>query len=311
MPSRSLKITESPRVLSIQSHTVHGYVGNKSAVFPMQTLGLEVDYINSVQFSNHTGYPTFAGRSLDGQELLNLIEGLEKNELLTHSHLLTGYMRSASLARAVKDTLQKLRQRNHDVIYVCDPVMGDGELYVPEEMVTCYREEIAPLATMLTPNQFEAELLTGMKIVDLESAVKAVDNLHELGIPCVVITSLSFPQEPDMITTLASLVHSSGGAQECGVGDRNVERVKISFRKLPQSFTGTGDLIAALLLSWFQRSGDLKTVVECAVATVQAVLHKTLEVSDGSVRKNELQLIASRDLISHPPLSDALRAQRL
>jgi hypothetical protein len=40
---------------SIQSHTVHGYVGNKAAVFPMQLLGFDVDPINSVQFSNHTG----------------------------------------------------------------------------------------------------------------------------------------------------------------------------------------------------------------------------------------------------------------
>ena len=29
------------RVLSIQSHTVYGYVGNKSAVFPLQILGFE------------------------------------------------------------------------------------------------------------------------------------------------------------------------------------------------------------------------------------------------------------------------------
>jgi len=42
------------RVLSIQSHTVHGYVGNKSAVFPLQLLGFDVDPINSVHFSNHT-----------------------------------------------------------------------------------------------------------------------------------------------------------------------------------------------------------------------------------------------------------------
>ena len=33
---------EAPRVLSIQSHTVHGYVGNKSAVFPLQLLGVGV-----------------------------------------------------------------------------------------------------------------------------------------------------------------------------------------------------------------------------------------------------------------------------
>ena len=44
------------RVLSIQSHVVSGYVGNKSAAFPLQLLGFEVDTINSVQFSNHTGY---------------------------------------------------------------------------------------------------------------------------------------------------------------------------------------------------------------------------------------------------------------
>ncbi|KAJ0098787.1 hypothetical protein Patl1_21330 [Pistacia atlantica] len=47
--------SETGRVLSIQSHTVQGYVGNKSAVFPLQLLGYDVDPINSVQFSNHTG----------------------------------------------------------------------------------------------------------------------------------------------------------------------------------------------------------------------------------------------------------------
>ena len=46
----------SERILSIQSHVVSGYVGNKSATFPLQLLGFETDCINSVQFSNHTGY---------------------------------------------------------------------------------------------------------------------------------------------------------------------------------------------------------------------------------------------------------------
>jgi len=46
----------SLRILSIQSHVVSGYVGNKSATFPLQLLGFETDCINSVQFSNHTGY---------------------------------------------------------------------------------------------------------------------------------------------------------------------------------------------------------------------------------------------------------------
>jgi pyridoxal/pyridoxine/pyridoxamine kinase len=35
-------------------------------------------------------------------------------------------------------------------------VIGDnGKMYVPAELTQIYREEIVPLATMLTPNQFE------------------------------------------------------------------------------------------------------------------------------------------------------------
>eukprot|EP00128_Syssomonas_multiformis_P004515 Colp12_sorted_trinity150504_noHs@30230 len=70
------------RVLSIQSHVVSGYVGNKAATFPLQTLGFDVDAINSVQFSNHTGYEIFKGSRLDGNQLWELFEGLEANDLL-------------------------------------------------------------------------------------------------------------------------------------------------------------------------------------------------------------------------------------
>ena len=40
--------TATLRGLSIQSHTVHGYVGNKAATFPLQCLGVNVDAINTV-----------------------------------------------------------------------------------------------------------------------------------------------------------------------------------------------------------------------------------------------------------------------
>ncbi|KAG8278455.1 hypothetical protein J6590_019083 [Homalodisca vitripennis] len=57
------------KVLSIQSHVVSGYVGNKSACFPLQVLGIEVDFINSVQFSNHTGYGLYKGQVLNEKDL--------------------------------------------------------------------------------------------------------------------------------------------------------------------------------------------------------------------------------------------------
>jgi pyridoxine kinase len=78
------------RVLSIQSHVVHGYVGNRCAVFPLQLLGYEVDFINSVQFSNHTGYPLTRGSIMDGGQLREIVDGLRANGLLEYTHLVTG-----------------------------------------------------------------------------------------------------------------------------------------------------------------------------------------------------------------------------
>ena len=45
----------SQRLLSIQSHVVSGYVGNKSATFPLQLLGFEVRTLNcSSDYSTDT-----------------------------------------------------------------------------------------------------------------------------------------------------------------------------------------------------------------------------------------------------------------
>ncbi|CAI5526801.1 unnamed protein product [Closterium sp. Naga37s-1] len=101
-----------------------GYVGNKAAVFPLQLLGFDVDPINSVQLSNHTGYPTWKGQILDGEQLWALIEGLEANGLLFYSHLLTGglhrialvpgdcYTGSLSFLETVLRVVEKLRSVN-------------------------------------------------------------------------------------------------------------------------------------------------------------------------------------------------------
>ncbi|KAK9989739.1 hypothetical protein SO802_029978 [Lithocarpus litseifolius] len=183
--------SETGRVLSIQSHTVQGYVGNKSAVFPLQLLGYDVDPINSVQFSNHTGYPSFKGQVLDGQQLWELIEGLEANNLLYYTHLLTGYIGSVSFLNTILEVVNKLRSINPKLIYVYDPVLGDeGKLYVPSELVSVYREKVVPVASMLTPNQFEAEQLTGFRIGSERDGREACNILHATGPSKVVITSI-------------------------------------------------------------------------------------------------------------------------
>ncbi len=59
-------------------------------------------------------------------------------------------------------TSQHKRQINPEIVFLCDPVLGDnGQLYVPKELIPIFRDELIPLADIITPNQFEIETLTG------------------------------------------------------------------------------------------------------------------------------------------------------
>lgn len=116
-PFKMTSPSSVPRVLSIQSHVVHGYVGNKCAVLPLNRLGFDVDAINSVQFSNHTGYPSFSGQVMDGEHLRDILDGLNANGLLYYSHLLTGYIGSLSLLEEIASTVRRLRKANPNLIY--------------------------------------------------------------------------------------------------------------------------------------------------------------------------------------------------
>lgn len=289
--------SETGRVLSIQSHTVQGYVGNKSAVFPLQLLGYDVDPIMSVQFSNHTGYPTFKGQVLNGKQLWELIEGLEANNLLYYTHLLTGYIGSVSFLDTVLEVVNKLRSVNPALTYVCDPVMGDeGKLYVPQELVSVYREKVVPVASMLTPNQFEAEQLTGFRIASEQDGREACRHLHAAGPSKVVITSICINGNLLLI-----------GSHEKEKGQPPVQ-FKIVIPKIPAYFTGTGDLTTALLLGWSNKyPNDLHKAAELAVSSLQALLSRTLKDYekagyDPQTSSLEIRLIQSQDDIRNPEI---------
>eukprot|EP00928_Gymnodinium_smaydae_P021847 TRINITY_DN18552_c0_g1_i1.p1 TRINITY_DN18552_c0_g1~~TRINITY_DN18552_c0_g1_i1.p1 ORF type:complete len:540 (-),score=95.05 TRINITY_DN18552_c0_g1_i1:128-1747(-) len=296
--STSCPLTAPPehirRVLSIQSHVVHGYVGNRAAVFPLQLLGFEVDVINSVQFSCHTGYPKIAGNKLNGDDLRTLVDGLETNGVLQHQHLITGYIGTASFLREVI----RLRQRlPPSCRYICDPVMGDnGKLYVAEECVDVYREEVVPHVTVLTPNQFEAELLTKLKISDLASAAAVCDALHERGPQTVVITTLDVDD-------------ATCGGKFIGMMLSEVGRHKWMLRVpyIPGGpFTGTGDLTASMLLAWTQfHPHEMVLALEKSGAVLQSVLRRTVQTDcafevGGKRVPPELRIIESKRAIETP-----------
>lgn len=87
---------------------------------------------------------------------------------------------------------------------MCDPVLGDnGQLYVPESLIPIYQNEILPLSDICTPNQFEAELLTGIKINSNDDAWKATEWFHKKGVKTVVLSSTNFTKDDELIGFLS------------------------------------------------------------------------------------------------------------
>lgn len=87
---------------------------------------------------------------------------------------------------------------------VCDPVLGDdGEMYVPESLIPIYQNKILPLADICTPNQFEAERLTGKSIKTEEDAWRAIEWFHEKGIKIVVLSSTTVGSDSELIGFLS------------------------------------------------------------------------------------------------------------
>jgi pyridoxine kinase len=81
-------------------------------------LGFDVDFINSVQFSNHTEYKHVKGQRLNADELGDLFDGLRLNDLTNnYTHLLTGYVGNESFLIKLSQIITELKDKNSNLTY--------------------------------------------------------------------------------------------------------------------------------------------------------------------------------------------------
>lgn len=241
--------------------------------------------VNTVHFSNHTGYGAWRGLVLDPDVIAEIIEGVfERGALGNVDAVLTGYQGSPGVADVVLSTVARVRALRPSVLYCCDPVMGDEGrgMFVLPGVPELIRDRVVPVADILTPNAFELAFLAGVapeSIRELAGLLAAVDAVRATGPGTVLVTSV----------------------RGAGVGDDEIGMLAVDptgaylvrTPRLPLEVNGAGDVTAALFLA------HLPAGIDTALARVASSVYGILAATQVAGAR-EILLVEGQSFIANP-----------
>lgn len=271
-------------ILSIQSSVAYGHVGNSAAVFPLQRIGVEVVPVNTVHFSNHTGYGAWRGPLMAPEQVAEVITGIEERGVFPRiDAVISGYQGGEGIAEVILDAVARVKAANPRAIYSCDPVMGNQKsgCFVAPAIPPLLRDRVVPKADLITPNQFELGFLTGTTPDTLASTLEAADLARATGPSSVLVTSVERPDRP--ADTIEMLAVTPEGAW--------IVRTPL----LPLKANGSGDVTAALFAAHYLHSGDAADALARTTSSVFDLL--TTTYSSG---ERELQLVEAQEAYANP-----------
>lgn len=174
-----------------------------------------------------------------------------------------GMVSSPALAAVIAERLTFHRARN----IVVDPVMvaTSGSVLAGDEAVRAIREKLIPLATVITPNIPEAEILSGQRITseaDMESAARAIGESARCAVLC------------------------KGGHQINDANDLLYADGKLTWfhgKRIANPNThGTGCTLSSAIAANLAKGFDLETSVRRAKAYISGALGAMLDLGQGS-----------------------------
>lgn len=171
-----------PRVLSIAGSDSGGGAGIQADLKTFSALGCYgMTAITALTAQNTQGVrgihgvpPEFLAAQIDA-----VIEDIGADAVKI------GMLHAPEIVRVVAQAIRKHRLQH----VVLDPVMvaTSGDRLIAEETVSVLVKELFPLATVITPNLDEAELLLGHKIAGIAGLEPAAKELLALGAPNVLL----------------------------------------------------------------------------------------------------------------------------
>ena len=174
----------------------------------------------------------------------------------------TGMLWSREIVKTVAGVVKSLRIPN----LVVDPVMTskDGTVLLGPEAIAVLREELLPLARVVTPNLAEAEALVGRRLTDPEALRQAARELREMGPKLVVIKGGHLPGSPtELLYDGASFTEFSG------------ERIST------RSDHGTGCTFSAAMAAYLAKGETIERALALAKKYITAAIRTGFTVGAG------------------------------
>ncbi|MGZ3547509.1 MAG: bifunctional hydroxymethylpyrimidine kinase/phosphomethylpyrimidine kinase [Vulcanimicrobiaceae bacterium] len=172
-----------PLIGSIQNSVGMGFLGNQAVSAVANGLGARVIAAATTHASAHGG---LAGRSswhVDPQQF-----GRDVAFLIGQrpALLVIGYIPRPNLVDIIATHLA-----DYKGVVLLDPVIGSYQkgLNVSPETAQAIRDRLIPLAQVITPNRFEAEVLLGLSGDESANEHAFLNGMFDLGPHCVIIKS--------------------------------------------------------------------------------------------------------------------------
>lgn len=272
---------EKPPVIVFNSLVSRGSVGGRASLFALERLGFPVVFVPTVLLPWHPGHgPGTRVVPPDGlsSDVSRLVDDAGPGGVLS------GYFGNSDQIAGLIGMVDRARRFGRP-LYLCDPVLGDaGRFYVHHQTYNSIRDDLVPLADIVTPNRFELAFLAGQDFTRMADNADLAAAARSLRRPEVVVTS------------------AFAGAGETGnllVTPRGAELVAHPI--VAHAPHGTGDLLAALYLG--HRLGG--TAPRDALERATGATYRLVELAGGA---DELPLAAGQDAFVTPPTGIRIEA---
>lgn len=176
----------------------------------------------------------------------------------------TGMVSSSELIEVIADRLKAYDAKN----IVVDPVMvaTSGAKLISDQAVDTLKKSLLPLASLITPNIPEGEVLSGIKIVSEEDMVTATQKICDLY-GCSVLLKGG---------------HSLNDANDLLV-EQGKEPVWFKGRRIANPNThGTGCTLSSAIASNLAKGKSLEEAVKSAKNYISGALEAGLDLGKGS-----------------------------